>query len=532
MRRDWDWDWKYVAAIAALTIVAMVRVASTHRVFSEVLDEPAHLAAGFEWLKGRYVIDASHPPLARILGAIPLWLADYPLPETREMVKAGNELLYHGDRYLKTLARARMGNLLLFAVAIAATVEWARRAFSTTVAVVSAALLTTLPPVLGHAGFITTDLAALAAIPVALLALDRYLESRTRGRAAVLGVALGFGLLTKFSFLVYFPPCALLLALGRRRRPEVKGIALALGVAALLVWAGYRFDFRTPNAYHPHHAAHVFHVAAPKPLQQFADWAAVNLPIPAPALAVGLGMLQAHNQEGHNAYLFGEMRMNGWWYYFPVVFFYKTPLPYQLLAAWGALLIVLSRDRLRLAYLLCAAAVMGVAMTSDINIGIRHILPLYAPLSIVAAYGVVEIWKRARDAFGRTILAALLAWLFAGVALDHPDYLAWFNEAAQPNPAHIAVDSNLDWGQDTLRLEKAVRELKIDHIYVDVMTNMRLDKFGIPVEGFAPAVKPTGWVAVSETPYTFHTATGSYGWLSTYRPVRRIGDSIRLYYFP
>jgi hypothetical protein len=226
------------------------------------------------------------------------------------------------------------------------------------------------------------------------------------------------------------------------------------------------------------------------------------------------------------------MRMNGWWYYFPVVFFYKTPLPYQVLALWGALLIVLSRDRLRIAFLLCAAAIMVVAMTSDINIGIRHILPLYAPLSIVAAYGVVEIWNRARDAFGRTVLAALLAWLFVGVALDHPDYMAWFNEAAQPNPAHIAVDSNLDWGQDTLRLERAVRELKIDHLYVDVMTNVRLDKFGIPVEGFPPAVKPTGWVAVSETPYSFHMATGSYGWLSNYRPVRRIGDSIRLYYFP
>jgi hypothetical protein len=525
-------DWKYVAAIAALTIVAVVRVASTHRVFSEVLDEPAHLAAGFEWLKGRYIIDASHPPLARILGALPLWLADYPLPESHEMVKAGNELLYHGDRYLKTLARARMGNLLLFAVAIVATAAWARHAFSKPVAIASAAMLTSLPPVLGHAGFITTDLAAVTAIPLALLALDFYLESKTTRRAILFGLTLGIGLLTKFSFLVYFPPCALLLVIGRKRWPHVKGVAIALGVAALLVWAGYRFDFRTPDVYHPHHAAHVFHVAAPQPLQKFADWAATNLPIPAPALAVGLGMLQAHNQSGHNAYLFGQMRMNGWWYYFPAIFFYKTPLPYQILALWGALLLILSRDRLRIAYLLCAAAIMGVAMTSDINIGIRHILPLYVPLSIVAGYGVVEIWNRARDAFGRTVLAALLAWLFVGVALDHPDYMAWFNEAAQPNPARIAVDSNLDWGQDTLRLERAVRELKIDHLYVDVMTNARLDKLGIPVEGFQPSVKPTGWVAISETPYTFHSITGSYGWLTSYRPARRIGESIRLYYFP
>ena len=528
MRRDW----KYVAAIAALTIVAVVRVASTHRVFSEVLDEPAHLAAGFEWLHGRYMIDASHPPLARVLGAIPLWLADYPLPDGLDMVSVGNQLLYHGDRYLKTLARARMGNLLLLAIAIVAMAAWARRAFGTPVAIVSAAMLTTIPSVLGHAGLITTDLAPLATIPLALVALDRYLESRTTGRAAILGLALGIGLLSKFSFIVFFPPCALLVAIGRRRWPALRQTALALAVAALVVWAGYRFDFRTPNAYYKGHGAYVFHVASPKPLQKFADWAAVKLPIPAPAFAVGLGMLQAHNKEGHTAYLFGQTRMNGWWYYFPVVFFYKTPLPYLILSAWGALLIVLSRDRLRMAVLLCALAIMVLAMTSKINIGVRHILPMYAPLSIVAAYGVIEIWKRARDTFGRTVLVALLAWLFGGIALAHPDYMAWFNEAAQPNPARIAVDSNLDWGQDTLRLERAVRELKIDHLSVDVLTNMRLDLLGIPIDRFEPRVRPSGWVAVSETPYAFKSIDGSYVWLSSYRPVRRIGESIRLYYLP
>ncbi|MEA2465620.1 MAG: hypothetical protein QOJ98_3367, partial [Acidobacteriota bacterium] len=202
-------NWRYAAAIAALTIVAVVRVASTHRVFSEVLDEPAHLAAGFEWLSGSYAIDASHPPLARILGALPLWLADYPLPQAKDMVPFGNELLYHGDRYVKTLARARMGNLLLLAVAVVATAEWARRAFSTNVAILAAALLTTLPPVLGHAGLITTDLAPLAAIPLALLALETK-------RPVWIGLALAFGMLTKFSFLVFFVPCAIIVLIAHR----------------------------------------------------------------------------------------------------------------------------------------------------------------------------------------------------------------------------------------------------------------------------------------------------------------------------
>lgn len=522
MRRDW----KYIAAIAALTIVALVRVASTHRVFSEVLDEPAHLAAGFEWLSGSYTIDASHPPLARVLGALPLWVAGYPLPRTSDMVTFGNELLYHGDRYLKTLARVRIGNLLLLAIAIVATAEWARRVFSTRVAVVAAALLTTLPPVLGHAGVLTTDVAALAAIPLALLALDRFLDG---GRGIALGLAVGFGLLTKFSFLVFFAPCALIVIVARRARVDGKSAAVALAIAFLVAWAGYRFDLRTPRAYGGDHAVHVLGVAAPAPLHHAARWIGEHVPMPAPAFVTGLGMLQAHNKEGHTAFLLGEVRKDGWWYYFPVVFFYKTPIAFMLLALWGVLRL---RDRVQLACFLCAVAIMAVSMTSAINIGVRHILPVYAPLAMVAAFGAVEIWKRAHDTFGRATLVALLAWLFIGVAADHPDYLAWFNEAAQPHPERIAVDSNLDWGQDTLRLERAIRELRIAHLHVDVLTNVRLDKFGIAIEGFDANVQPAGWVAVSETPLAIRGSEGAYRWLRTYRPVRRIGESIRLYKLP
>ncbi|MFP5245372.1 MAG: glycosyl transferase, partial [Thermoanaerobaculia bacterium] len=148
-------DWRYAAAIAVLTIVACVRVASTHRVFSEVLDEPAHIAAGFQWFYGEYWLDSSHPPLARILGALPLRLAGFPRPEGSDMVTQGNNLLYYGGRYEKTLARTRIAMLPLLIAAIIATAALARRAFSHPVAIAAVALLTTLPPVLGHAGVVT-----------------------------------------------------------------------------------------------------------------------------------------------------------------------------------------------------------------------------------------------------------------------------------------------------------------------------------------------------------------------------------------
>ena len=249
--------------------------------------------------------------------------------------------------------------------------------------------------------------------------------------------------------------------------------------------------------------------------------------MPIPAFSVGLATLAFHNQQGHDAYLFGETSRKGWWYYFPVVFFYKTPIPFLLLAAWG-----IATTRHRFVYTGVALVILVVAMTASINIGVRHILPIYAPLSIAAAHAVVTIWSHATTAFSRFALAALLVWLFAGTAMAGRDMLPWFNELAQPNPASIAVDSNLDWGQDTLRLARTVRELQIGELRGAIFTNARLDRHGLRVQPLDPYVKTSGWCAVSEMMIAMGRPKGEYAWLSVYRPVRHIGHSIRLYSIP
>jgi hypothetical protein len=103
----------------------------------------------------------------------------------------------------------------------------------------------------------------------------------------------------------------------------------------------------------------------------------------------------------------------------------------------------------RLAPLLALAAVYGgVALTSHLNIGQRHLLPLYPALFIVAG---VAAWRlaaapRARLAFA-TVLVALQALAATRI---HPHYLAYFNVLAG-GPAQgwrLLVDSSLDWGQD------------------------------------------------------------------------------------
>ena len=545
----------FIAAVAALALIAMIRVATTMDEYAATLDEPIHLAAGFEWFDGNYTTDMTHPPLARIVCALPLRLAGYPAPKPANMVDRGNQLLYHGDAYVRTLARARRGNLLFLVIAIAVVAVWARRVFGEWIALLGVALFTNLPIVLGHAGLITTDMALTATLPLSLFALELFLEKRTLRSAVLLGVAAGLGMLSKFSFFVFFPLCAIAVlvtasperralwsaGLSARRLLATKGAGLespalqrgrrsggtvlvAVPVALLVAWAGYRFDVQRP-ANVIENGANMIEWAAPAPLKsvvhRVAQW-----PLPAPEMLIGMAQVKLHDTLGHGGYLLGREYTNGWWPYFLVLLFYKSPLPWLFLVVWGA------RDKRCLPLLLIAAAMLFMASTSKINIGLRHVLPLFAPLSIVSAVAIARIHRNATAAFSKAALIALLAWMLIGVAIRHPDYLPWFNELAQPTPSRISVDSNLDWGQDVLRLADVVRKRKIEHLHSAFFTPLRLGLHGINATGLTPKTPVKGWVAISEHQIRFAEDTGDYDWLQSYRPVQMIGESIRLYYVP
>jgi 4-amino-4-deoxy-L-arabinose transferase-like glycosyltransferase len=443
---------------------------------------------------------------------------------------------------------------VLLAAAIVTVAAWARRVFPRGVAIASAALFSLHPLLLGHAGLITTDLAVAATLPLALLALDCWLEAPTFRRGIFLGIAIALGVLSKFSFFVFFPSCVVVLLLLRRpvggwrvsggggegrargalpptanRQPPTRRIAtllVALAVAFVTAWGGYRFDVGRP-AEVIDHGGEILDWAAPAPLKPLARLMG-RIPLPAPTLPLGMAQVKLHETLGHTAYLLGHESRTGWWYYFPVVFFYKSPLPWLILVAWGA--VALMRNRHGAVFFATGAAILLTAMTTSLNIGARHVLPVVAPLSVCAGYAVVHIWRTARDAFGRTALAALLAWLTIGVAVEHPDYLSWYNELAQPNPSWFAADSNIDWGQDVLRLARVVEELRIEHMHAAFMNSTRLGAHGIHATSLVPHQRVTGWVAVSENWLRFGEATGDYDWLSSYRPVRQVGKTIRLYY--
>ena len=506
----------FVAAVATIVAITVIRVAVADRVFAQVIDEPVHVAAGFDWFDTpTYRVDIEHPPLARVLAALPLRLTHVSSPPANQQwVQRGNALLLSGGRYVHNLSLVRIGSVIFLALAIITAALWASHLAGHAAGILAALITASIPPLLGHAGVATTDAAAAATVPFALYALTIWLDEPTRFRAALLAFAVGIGLLSKFSFILFFVAGAVLvIAAHRNRFPVVHVIAMFIAAVGM-VWAGYRFEIGTPssaNRYAHAMASEVFGG------EGVATWFVDRVPIPAPTYVNGLLAVKAHDLRGHEAYLFGETSLVGWWYYFPVALLYKTPLGLIALAMFA---FFAGRS---LEPALIAAAVLLVAMTASINIGIRHLLPIYVPMAVAAA-----IWSAA--ARRRSVVVILVAWIVISGAMAHPDYLAWFNELARDHPETILTDSNLDWGQDILRLREVCNDKHIPSMTVLLFTSADLDALGFPPRAPLELAKPAhGWVAISETPIAF--AGGEVSWLRG-RDYQRIGKSIRLYRLP
>jgi len=173
------------------------------------------------------------------------------------------------------------------------------------------------------------------------------------------------------------------------------------------------------------------------------------------------GFAQIPQAAYRTSFLRGEYSRNGFRSYFGWTFLLKTPLV-TLAGIVVALALVLRRREAwpRWAFLLLPVTIFfAVCVVSRLNIGHRHLLPIY-PFLFVLCGSLAVPWAQWKPATRRwTAICA-----FATIAINslvvfappwrpavvYPHYLAYFNElAGGPRNGHKhLVDSNLDWGQD------------------------------------------------------------------------------------
>lgn len=519
--------WARVWAVILL-LLFFARLSRTAAYSSATFDEPLHLfGSAMYWQLSRLWPAIENPLLIHALIGLPQRLLfdpalplDHPFWGERfatltlssaflwESNTTGLQMLWSG-RLLVT-GMALLTGALLYA--------WSRRATSATLPALAVLLLFTFDPnVLAHGSLSTTDMGTTLFVCLAVFIFWRYWLRPSRRLYVVAGITLGLAVSSKFSgaaVIAALAPMALYLGWRRSGRRglllSVAEIAGWLLLAVLVLLAVERFDLSV--------------------------------------LADNLRAVRGAGQFGHRTYLLGQINEGGWWYYFPVVFLAKTPLPTLLLLGL-ALLVPLWRRQVDWQQgwpLLVAAIWIGAAMAGRINVGYRHLLPALPLLFLQVGWLLRPGYLHGRW------LPRLVAGAFALLAIvsltAHPHYLAYFNRLAggAEGGRRIAVDSNLDWGQDVATLRDYLRANDVPLVYTALFSTTPPGVYGVPaidlptwpfsenqtaLSSFYPSRPAAGVYAISETHLqgVYLEDPDRFAYFRGRTPDARVGKSILVY---
>jgi hypothetical protein len=469
---------------------------------SATYDEPYHAVSAWTQLRfGDFRIDSQDPPLWQYIVALPngrsalkadftvdswtsepqkLWLQWYWCVQTLYRTP-GNDAIAFVQR-----SRAMM---LVFGPILGAMIGWwAWRLGGATAAVVATALFCLDPNFLAHAPVVKNDVMFSAALLGLSYALWRSGQALTWLRVLAVGVMCAVMLTVKFSGVMALELIPLVLGLrallgspwpvlGRSiatRRGRI-GVAVAVTMAAALfgylsIWTIYGFRYApTPQPGIMLNTAQLAQMAAvneagdrnggvpvadpakvpPSRFAQTAHWLGEHYLVPQ-AWEAGL-VFTYQSALMRPTFLNDQLSFVGSWYYFPFAMLVKTPIATLVAALLAGLLVLRIRPRGWTAIALAVPFLLYLvmAMRTNLNIGIRHILPVY-PFVFIAVGWAASHWVKR---FGRAaviVLAVLLLSLSAESLSAFPNFIPFFNIASGGSGGgiHLLGDSNLDWGQD------------------------------------------------------------------------------------
>ncbi|HEX3557964.1 MAG TPA: glycosyltransferase family 39 protein [Pyrinomonadaceae bacterium] len=477
--RRWAVERRAALACAALLVVASLQMLAVVARKSITVDEIVMIPAAYYHLAaGNLQLVNEHPPLSKILAAVPLLFVQpdevrpeqtgLP-PDSPEWKWAYQESFWENNPGLfESLSFWPRLPMIALTCALGLFVFlFAREMFGARAALFAVALFAFEPTVLAHGRVVQTDIPAAFGYLLLFFALQRYHAAPAPRRALWLGVAAGVAMLSKFSMLLAGPVLAVYFLArlwraprsGHARSSVLRHAALVALAALLVVNAAYFFQHRPlgdadalwiQKAFPSHGGA----------LMTTASALSYLLPTD---FVLGVFFQIWHNGEGHPAGLLGMYRSTGWWYYFPVAFALKTPLPFLLLSlaslVWAVREWLQRRDPRLLWLLVPFALYTAFVLFSNIDIGVRYYLPAY-PFLFILSGALLERLLRSRRArrAGALAAAALLCWTVVEAARAYPDHMSYMNQMASRAPHWWYLsDSNVEWGDDVHDLAAYLR---------------------------------------------------------------------------
>ena len=503
---------------------------------STTFDEIVMIAGGARgYQTGAWNLAPEHPPFTQYMYGLLPYLAGTRLPDESGVAPEARAAAGYRYRYAQVffwgagndpelvafLGRlpSAMCALLLIALAFA----FVRRHYGAQAGLLAATLVAFLPDVLAHGGVAYNDMPIALAYFAALWRLDEAVRRPSIGNAAWAGLTTGLALGIKNSA-VALAPAALLLLLAELtlRRADRKwlqqaGVAAlaAVGSGYLLLVLIYRGDFL---------------------LSEY-------------RYALSFVFRQVTGTRAPS-YLLGNVSTEGFWYYFPVAFLYKTSAGFHILLALALMYFgrhlrsvqQLLKSPLRVPAI--GALVFGsLLLRSQLNIGFRYALPLLPLFAVIVAVGTFRVWqanwKRARVA-----IAAATALLILHPLSYFPHFLTYVSEYGPGRDRNYEVfaDSSLDWGQGLLLLRDFMREHGISRVYLSYFGSAWPGGYGInyvPLYSFfqLPRLQSTGhepppqWVVISATHLTgtYFVGGDPFRQFRAQPPAYVLGNSLYVY---
>jgi len=466
-----------IAAVCALIAVQLLMIVSVIHRESLTFDEDDHMYAGYRmWKNGDFGLNPEHPPLVKLLATLPLLGQNLWVPPLKgiyfkgEAYLGGQAWLEHNDGGSQRLVfRMRMAAALL-AIGLSLVVFFSTSEFFGTTAALGALTLVVFDPdILAHSGLVTTDVGATLFYLATIWTFFRFVKRPSLLRLVIAGLVFGLLLATKHSGVLLGPMLAVLVAweviaaAKGARLPTALRLGGALAAMVLLavgvLWAFYGFRYAArPAALQliPSLAEYSHDL---KPFDFGLIWWMARLHLLPESYLMGMVDIRVFAKV-FKTFILGTWYPHGVWWYFPVTISIKTTLGLMglvLLAGYAMATRKLGKrpDHSRaLVYVLFVwIAYLATAGINGLNIGVRHVLPVYALAAIIAGAGVAALALPSRKwkwACGALIAAHVISALFV---LPYP--LAYANEAwgGPRNTYKVLADSNVDWGQQLYQVK-------------------------------------------------------------------------------
>ena len=483
---------KNVAPIV-LTSVFIVLAATSMVNKSLTCDEVAHhLPPGYVFLKtGDFAFSTDAPPLARLIAAAPMLFMDIDLPDTREFwarddrAEFSREFLFKLNRNnvprITFWGRSTMifigafGGIFLF--------YWARKHFNDFTAAFVSFFYFLSPNILAHARLATTDICCSVFIMCTVLCFWDFLVEKKTISVIFSGIFWGLALASKFSAVLLLPVFVIAFIVNILYGKDVKKngyISSSLGklffiffITFFILWGVYGFEFRPllQGVLRPDEKE-VFFISLLSRIPFLGDSAErigqkilYTMQMPLSSFVMGIMGVLKHGAEGSATFFMGEWKHFGHPLYYFVAGLIKTPIAILISFLIGITVLFRSKSRGLCAYLVFVIAVFVImASRSNLQLGLRYVLPAYPIMFIFSGIGVTYLMARGKASKSLGIL--LVLWLTVVNMITWPNYLSYFNEfiGGPANGYKYLRDSNIDWGQDLPELKKFMVRNDIDDI--------------------------------------------------------------------